>query len=77
MPEHDFRGGERCFHCGTLKTHHENIAQPCVPRWTSKEPLRPEPARHQYASESFHDIGERVAELEAERTAAMNEPAKD
>jgi hypothetical protein len=77
MPEHDFSGiSDRCVHCGTLKTHHENVPQPCVPQW-SKEPLRPEPARHEYASEAFDDIGKRLAELAAERTAAMNIPPKD
>jgi hypothetical protein len=77
MIEHDFAGiGERCVHCGTPKAYHEAINQPCVPRW-STEPLRPEPARHEYASECYDEIGVRLAELAAERTAAMNEPTKD
>jgi hypothetical protein len=39
--------------------------------------LRPEPERHQYASEDYDFIGRRLAELDAERTEAMNTPAKE
>jgi hypothetical protein len=66
---------ERCTHCGTLRA---NTGQTVCPGPQSRDPAsRPEPARRQYAIEAFDEIGLRTRELFAERTAAMNEPAKD
>lgn len=46
----------------------------CTPREEGLDPniLRPEPARRQWASEAFDEIGKRLAELKEERSAAMN-----
>jgi len=77
MAAHEFAdGAERCMHCSTLKTSVNHTICP-GPQRHDAPTLRPEPARHEYASEAFDEIGTRVRELHAERTAAMNEPAKE
>jgi hypothetical protein len=75
-PHDDLPPGTRCCHCGTTAEHHAQSPQPC-PGILRGETLRPEPERHQYASEDYDFIGRRLAELDAERTEAMNTPAKE
>jgi len=73
MTAHEFPGGaERCLHCGTRRANVGQTACPGPQRHDAA--LRPEPARHRYASEDYDTIGSRVAELEAERKAAINAP---
>jgi hypothetical protein len=76
MSAHEFPNeAERCTHCSTLRANVNQTACP-GPQRHDAIPLRPEPIRREYASEDYDTIGSRAAELYAERTAAMNEPAK-
>ena len=77
-PEHEFPPGDEptaaCIHCGTLRGLHETKAQPCVPRWSEPEKLRPEPARRTYAFEEFDTISARIEEIrKAEDEARFTE----
>lgn len=67
-------GGTRCIHCGApLNT---KFTYSCLERPGTSSKLMPEPARRQYASEAYEAIGARQAELAAERTALLSEPAE-
>lgn len=70
-PHDELPAGSRCCYCGTTAEHHARHPQPCPGRPRS-ETLRPAPERHQYASEDYDFIGQRRAELDAERLEAMN-----
>lgn len=67
--------GEFCRFCGanyiggTFGTE-----ATCLAREETHESyeIRPEPARREFASEAFDEIGKRLAELKEERSAAMN-----
>jgi len=68
IPEHEMSpGNPRCIHCGTLFANHAIKPQPCVPRWSGPDALRPEPARRVYASEDIDAIYLRLKEREIER----------
>jgi hypothetical protein len=72
-PEHEWSpGNPRCIHCGTPSAIHSQQPQPCVPRWSQTEALRPEPARREYAIDAVDTIHARLAELEADRREALN-----
>ena len=78
MPAHVFLDdADRCLHCSTLKSSVNHIACPGPQYPAHGEQLRPEPTRREPVSTDYDTIGARVAELYAEKTAAMNEPAKD
>lgn len=79
MIAHDFSGqSTRCIYCGTTEAHYvrDPAKSPCLTRH-NEEALRPEPSRREYVIDAFDTIRTRVHELHAERTAALNEPAKD
>ena len=59
---------DKCTHCGVTKPTDQNT---CIARLIIEVAERPEPARRQYASESFDAIGERLAELRKERDEAI------
>jgi hypothetical protein len=78
MLEHESSpGNPRCIHCGTLFANHAKVPQPCVPRWSGTEALRPEPARREYAIDDIETIHARLVELEADRRAVLYRPAED
>ena len=65
--EHEWPEGDEltrcCTRCGTPYGLHATKAQPCVPRWSEPEKLRPEPARRTYAFEDFDTISARREEI--------------
>lgn len=68
-------GGTRCVHCGCpMGTQYTYT---CLSRANPGGALMPEPARREYASESWDAIGGRLAELRAERDAATNAVATE
>lgn len=69
--EHEVGEDGRCKHCGALKP--DPVENTCVERVEIVSGDRPEPARREYAIEAVDLIGARLAELRAERDAAMNE----
>ncbi len=62
--EHHFEDG-KCRYCGALGPRADE-QRSCVPRGERASALRPEPARREYAVDSFDTIKIRLAELEAE-----------
>lgn len=73
MIEHESSpGNPRCIHCGTLFANHAIKPQPCVPRWSQTEKLRPEPSRREYAVHAADEIHARILELRAEADAELN-----
>lgn len=75
--EHDFEPlSGRCRACGSRQAFHETVpgGTPCPQQGTRAEPLRPEPERRVYASEDTEAICARIAELDAERLARLNDP---
>ncbi len=69
---HDFGIADRCIYCGTTRTHHANVPQVCVPRWSKEEGApRGKPAS---AVDDADTITRRLAELKAERDALIQAP---
>jgi hypothetical protein len=67
-------GRERCIHCGTSRAMHNAAPQNCVPRWSEKEALGPEPGRRVYAVDDTDTIYQRIRELDMERQERLNKP---
>ena len=68
-----------CIHCGTWRAYHETKQQNCVPRWNPADaPRRTSTGRSvgDFAADDSDFIRTRLAELEAERVAALNQPAE-